>query len=210
MKVRLRSSVIAAVVAFAVLAVAVVLAMGHMEPFNHGGGTEVVPAAEPVPAVEPVPATEPNPGPDAETYPEPAPGTQPSPLYVHVRTSVTDDGGIMWHFIFSNHGDRSISQIIIAWAAYDEQGKLLDNPTTSFNLFEKGWNITGNPLAPGHALDEVTVGEIVFTNPDYHSTTLMMVAITFADGAHEQLILDGTYKDVSNIPTDLGDVTPGL
>ena len=202
-----RYGVIAVAAVLTILAILLIVAL-----CSRGGEEETTVPAGPTPASDPAtaPATEPGPGSDIVTYPESAPGMQPSPLYVHVRTSTTADGGIMWHFTFSNHGIRDISQIIIAWAAYDADGKLLDNPTTAFNLFEKGWNITGNPLEPGYALDEVTVSDIVFTNPQYGYTTLMMVAIRYADGEREQLILDGTYYDVSNVPTDLGYVKPGL
>ena len=196
-------------VAGALLAFALVMAL--IVVFGgRGGGGEGVPIVEPLP--DPKPTSVPQPEPVPETAPAPAsvPELQPSPLYVFVRTSTTADGGIMWHFTFSNHGTRPIRQIILAWVALDADGNYLDNPTTNFNLFEKGWNITGSPLAPGTALDEVTVGNLVFTNPAYASTQLMMVAVTFADGAREQLILDESYMDVSNIPTDLGYVTPGL
>lgn len=106
-----------------------------------------------------------------------------SPLYVYVRTSADDDG-IRWHFTFSNHGDEPVTQIILGWVALDAAGNILDNPATSFNYFEKGWDITGTPLAPATALDEVSVDNLVFTNPEYAETELMLVAVTvIRDGA---------------------------
>ena len=83
------------------------------------------------------------------------------------------------------HVTASISQIILGWVALDAEGNVLDNPATNFNSFEKGWNITGSPLAPGHALGEVSPAEPIFSHPAFNRTRLMLVAMTFADGSRD-------------------------
>ena len=187
-------------------------------------GNSAVPSEQVTP-IDSVPDPSPSESDSNETA-NPASGTEdqsssgdsveqiPSPLYVFVRTSQAEGGGIIWHFTFSNHGTEPITQIILDWVALDAEGNVLDNPTTNFNLFEKGWNITGSPLSPGYALPEVspkdptTGNPLVFSNPDYHETKLMMVAITFSSG--QQVILDNRYIDVSNVCFELGDIIPGF
>lgn len=136
---------------------------------------------------------------------------KPSPVYVFVRTETDPDGAVTWYFTFSNHGEHSIEQIILCWQALDAQGNAIPNLLTDFTAFEKGWNITGSPLAPGYALDEVSPENFAFNNPAYAETRLVMVAVTYgADGGNKQVVLDNSYTDVSNVPCELGEVQPSL
>ena len=190
---------VAAVIAPAIFAMALGLWMA-IDPLDANGSSS---------EYSPSPAT------TERTASEPEPvvvSTEPrnSPLYVYVRTSETDDGGIMWHFTFRSHCNRPIRRIDIAWSAYDEDGNVLTDPITGADVFKKEWELTWPTLGPEETLDEKTVSDFVFTNPDYHSTKLRMIAVTFADGDREQLVLDNTWRYYSNVLGDFGDISPEM